>query len=133
MGDNLGLNGLSRRLQGYLLQIDEAEIVAHKADEPNAFVGFFDSQALTGKNGRDVDAFAIRAGASAGRDAEVAVVQRIGEVRQAVIGEGALTLAGRFIPSASLSREAVETRLLLKGIHAGRAVASFFNVRFMRS
>jgi hypothetical protein len=101
MGDNLGPNGLSRGLQGFLLQIDEAEIVAHKADVPNAFVHFFDSQALTGKNGRDVDAFATHADASAGRDAEVVAVQRIGEVRQAVIGEGALTSAGRFLPSAS--------------------------------
>ena len=32
-----------------LLQIDEAKIVAHEADDPNAFVDFFDSEALAGK------------------------------------------------------------------------------------
>src|SRR5581483_7971823 len=38
-------------LQGLLLQIDEAEIVAHEADDPNAFVYLFDTQALPGENG----------------------------------------------------------------------------------
>ena len=35
-------------LQGFLLQIDEAGIVAHEADEPNAFVDFLDSEAPAG-------------------------------------------------------------------------------------
>ena len=46
MGDRLGPNGLSRGCKVFLLQVDEAEIVAHEADDPNAFVDFFDSQAL---------------------------------------------------------------------------------------
>jgi hypothetical protein len=61
MGDNLGPNRLSRACKVFLLQIDEAEIVAHEADEPNTLVDFFDSQTLAGENGRDVDAFAIPA------------------------------------------------------------------------
>jgi hypothetical protein len=32
-----------------LLRIDEAEIVAHEADDPNAVVDFSDSEALTGE------------------------------------------------------------------------------------
>jgi hypothetical protein len=48
MGDNLGPNGLSRGLQGFLLQVDIAEIVVHEGDEPNAVIDFFDSEALAG-------------------------------------------------------------------------------------
>jgi hypothetical protein len=33
-------------LQGFLFQIDEAEIVAHKANDPTAFVDFLDSEPL---------------------------------------------------------------------------------------
>jgi hypothetical protein len=36
-------------LQGFLLQVDEAEIVVHEADEPNAVVDFLDAEALTGE------------------------------------------------------------------------------------
>ena len=38
-----------------LLQVDETEIVAHEADEPNALVDLFDAEPLTGKHGRDID------------------------------------------------------------------------------
>jgi hypothetical protein len=31
-------------LQGLLLQIDEAEIVAHEANDPNTVIDFFNSQ-----------------------------------------------------------------------------------------
>jgi hypothetical protein len=44
MRDNLGAEQVVERLQGFLFQIDDAEIVAHNADEPNAFVVYvFDS------------------------------------------------------------------------------------------
>ena len=65
-------------MQGFLLQIDEAKIIAHEADEPNAVVDFLDPQALTGQDGRDVDPLAIHADASAGGDQRVAVVQGVG-------------------------------------------------------
>jgi hypothetical protein len=72
-------------LQGFLLQIDGAEIVAHEADDPNAVVDFLNAKALAGKDDGDVDPFAVHADAAAGGDQDVAVVQRIGEFGQAVI------------------------------------------------
>jgi hypothetical protein len=54
MGDNLGPNGVVEWLQGFLLQIDEAEIVAHEADDPNAFVDLLDAEPLAGKDGGEV-------------------------------------------------------------------------------
>jgi hypothetical protein len=51
--------------------LDEAEIVAHEADDPNAFVDFFDSEALAGKDGRDIDAVAMHAYADAGGDEDL--------------------------------------------------------------
>jgi hypothetical protein len=64
-------------LQGFLLQVDEAEIVAHEADDPNAVVNFLDAEALAGKDGRDIDALAMHADAAAGGHQEIALVQRI--------------------------------------------------------
>src|SRR5690349_5357819 len=37
------------RLQSFFLQIDVAEIVLHKADQPNPFFDFFDAHGLSGK------------------------------------------------------------------------------------
>jgi hypothetical protein len=37
-------------LQGFLLQIDEALIVAHEAYEPNTLVDLFDSESLAGED-----------------------------------------------------------------------------------
>ncbi len=89
MGDNLGPKGLSRvveGLQGFLLQIDETEIIAHEADEPNSVVDFLDSEPLASQDRRDVDSLPVHADAAAGGDEDVAVVQRVGELWQAVIG-----------------------------------------------
>jgi len=57
----------------------------HEAYEPNALIDFFDSKPLTGQDGRDVDPLAMQAEASAGGDENVAVVERIGQLGQAVI------------------------------------------------
>ena len=86
MGDNLRAERVVEGLQGLLLQVDETKIVAHEADDPNAFVDFFDSQALAGKDGRDVDAFSMHADAAACGDQEVAVVQGVCELGQAHVG-----------------------------------------------
>jgi hypothetical protein len=40
-----------QRLQGPLFQIDEAEIVAHKADDPNTLVDFLNSKSLASEDG----------------------------------------------------------------------------------
>jgi len=37
-------------LQGFLFEIDEAEIVVHEADDPNAVVDLLDAEALTGEH-----------------------------------------------------------------------------------
>jgi hypothetical protein len=50
-------------LQGPLLQVDEAEIVAHEADDPSAVVDLRDAEALSGEDGRDVDLLARHADA----------------------------------------------------------------------
>jgi len=38
-------------LRGFPLQIDEAEIAAHEAGDPNAFVDVFDCAPLAGADG----------------------------------------------------------------------------------
>jgi hypothetical protein len=38
-------------LEGFPLQIDEAEIVAREAEDPNAFVDFLGSEPLAGEDG----------------------------------------------------------------------------------
>jgi uncharacterized protein YbbK (DUF523 family) len=63
-------------LQGLLLQVDEAEIVAHEADDPNAFVDFFDSQVLASKDRRDVDAFSMHTDSAACGVEDVSVGDR---------------------------------------------------------
>ena len=79
MGDNLGPNGLSRGCRVFLLQIDEAEIVAHEADEPNAFVDFLDCErrpARTVETLMRLRCLPMRPG---GGDEAVAIVEGIGE------------------------------------------------------
>jgi hypothetical protein len=39
-------------LQGFLLQVDAAEIVSHKANDPDAFIDLFDADTLTRQNVR---------------------------------------------------------------------------------
>jgi hypothetical protein len=53
-------------LQGLLLEIDIAEIVVHKADQPNAIVDLLDAKGLASEDNRDVDFLAVQAEASAG-------------------------------------------------------------------
>jgi len=72
-------------LQGSLLQADISEIIVHEADEPNAVADFLDAEFLTGEHGRDIDLFSVHADASTGGDKDVAVVERIVDLWQAVI------------------------------------------------
>ena len=67
-------------MQGFLFEIDEAEIVVHEADDPNTVVDLLDAEALTGEHGRDIEALAMHADAAAGGDEGVAVMQRVCEV-----------------------------------------------------
>src|SRR3546814_3829887 len=68
-------------LQGSLLQVDVAEIVLHEAYQPNVVVDFLDSEALSGQGGRDVDFLAVHADAPAACDEQVAVVERVVDLR----------------------------------------------------
>jgi len=55
-------------LQGFLLQVEVPEIIAHEAREPNAVIAPLDAEFLAGQYGGDVDALAMQAGASASRN-----------------------------------------------------------------
>src|SRR5258707_3430907 len=65
------------RLQSFFLQIDVAEIVLHKADQPNTFFDFCDPQGLSCEDRAEINFFAVQADASAVGDANEAVVKRI--------------------------------------------------------
>ena len=66
-------------MQGFLLQVEVSEIIAHEADEPNAVIDFLDAEFLAGQHGGDVDPFAMRAKPAASGDDNVTIVERIGE------------------------------------------------------
>ena len=71
-------------MQGFLLQVEAAEIIVQEADEPNALFDFLDAEFLAGQHGRDVDPFAMQAEATAGGDDDVAIVERISQFRYAL-------------------------------------------------
>ena len=55
-------------MQGFLLQVDVAEIVLHEAYDPDAIVDLLDADALTGQHAGDVDLLAVHADATASGD-----------------------------------------------------------------
>src|ERR1700686_630232 len=65
------------RLQSFFLQIDVAEIVLHKADQPNTFFDFFDPQGLSCEDRAEINFFAVQTDASAVGDVNDAGVKRI--------------------------------------------------------
>src|SRR5882762_5779301 len=73
------------RLQSFFLQIDVAEIVLHKADQPNTFFDFFDPQGLSCEDRAEINFFAAQADASAVGDVNDAVEKRISKFWQAAI------------------------------------------------
>src|SRR6185312_1736989 len=85
IGDCLWAERVVEGLQGLLLEVEVSEIVVHEADEPDAVVDFLDAELLAGQHGRDVDLLAMQAEPSAIGDENVAVVERIGQLGQAVI------------------------------------------------
>jgi hypothetical protein len=60
-----------------------------EACEPNAFVDLFDFDGVACKDGRDVDFLAVQTDATAGRDQDIAVVERISERQNVNIGGSA--------------------------------------------
>src|ERR1700676_5230583 len=73
------------RLQSFFLQIDVAEIVLHKADQPNTFFDLFDPQGLSCEDRAEINFFAVQTDASAVGDVNDAVVKRISKFWQSAI------------------------------------------------
>ena len=65
--------GVLQGLQGFFLQINIAEIVIHKADQPDAMVDFFDADGLAGEGHAEVDLLVVQAKTSAAGDHDRAV------------------------------------------------------------
>jgi hypothetical protein len=72
-------------LQSSLLQVDIAQIIVDEADEPNSLVDLLDAEALSGKDGGDINFLSVQADAAAGGDEDVSVVEGIFEVGEALI------------------------------------------------
>ena len=66
--------------------VEVAEIVAHKADEPNLFAHLFDTDFLTGEDGAEIDLLPIEADAPARGHGDGLVVERVIELGQAFVG-----------------------------------------------
>jgi hypothetical protein len=75
-------------LQCLLFQVDESQIVVHEADDPDAFVDFLDTDALTGEHGREVDSRELleRLGQSPAAVLPRSLCHKRDELRLAVIG-----------------------------------------------
>src|SRR5258708_40308603 len=113
------------RLQSFFLQIDVAEIVLHKADQPNTFFDFFDPQGLSCEDRAEINFFAVQADASAVGDVNNAVVKRISKFWQAAVAadggsvdfRGALHFPSLFGPPVvEFFEKIIEFGLLLQAV-----------------
>jgi len=78
--------GAIERFQPAGLVIEVAEIVIHEGDEPDLIAHLFDADALAGEDEAEIDLLAVEADAAACGHADGLVVERVFEVRQAVVG-----------------------------------------------
>ena len=126
--------GVVQGLQGFFLQINIAEIVIHKTDEPNAVVNFLDAHGLAGERNAEVDLLVVQAKTSATCDHDGAVVERVVSFRDAAIGaRGSRVDLGRAFHGESFMgsflieflQEGVELGLLLQEVGARRAGGFF--------
>ena len=62
------------RLQSSFLQIDGAKIVIHRADQPNTFFDFFDTDSLTSEDRAEINFFAVKTDTFAAGDVDGFVV-----------------------------------------------------------
>ena len=122
--------GVLQGLQSFFLQINIAEIVIHKTDEPNAIVNFLDAHGLAGEGYAEVDLLVVQARTSAASDHDGAVVERVVRLRDASIGaRGSRVYLGRAFHGESFMgsfvieflHEDVELGLLLQDVGARRA------------
>src|ERR1700676_4232522 len=130
------------RLQSFFVKIDVAEIVLHKADQPNTFFDFFDPQGLPCEDRAEINFFAVQTDASAVGDVNDAVVKRISKFWQAVIAgdggsvdfRGALHVQGLMGPLVvELFEKIIEFALLLQAVSARGRVFCVLSVRCLRS
>ena len=63
-----------------------AEIIVHKADQPNLVADLFDAYALASEDLAEIDLLSIEADATACSHSDGSVVERIIELRQAAVG-----------------------------------------------
>ncbi len=91
--------GVLQGLQSFFLQINMAEIVIHKTDQPDAVVDFFDTDGLSGKGNAEVDLLVVQAKTSAAGDHDGAVVKWVMGLRDASIraGRGGVNLGRALI------------------------------------
>src|SRR6266568_1109669 len=113
------------RLQSFFLQINVAEIVIHKADQPNTFFDLLDTDSLPREDSAEINFFAVETDTSAVGDVDGAVVKRIIKFRQAALFKQALkggkskSFTGRF--------EGFTEEEIARGvIRDGQRVAVFF-------
>src|ERR1700732_295318 len=127
--------GVLQGLQGFFLQINIAEIVIHKTDQPDAVVNFFDSDRLTGEGNAEVNLLVVEANTPAAGDDEGAIVERVVRFGDAEIGAaGSRVDLGRAFHGEGFMgsfvvyflQKGVEPGLLLQEVDAGRAGGFFF-------
>ena len=68
-------------MQSFFLQIDVAEIVIHKADQPSTFFDFFDPHRLPREDRAEINFFSVKTDPSAVGHVDGAVVKRIIQFR----------------------------------------------------
>ncbi len=66
--------------------VEVAEIIVHKADEPNVLADLLDANALAGEDGAEIDLLAIEADAPACGHGDGSVVEGVIQVGQSSVG-----------------------------------------------
>jgi hypothetical protein len=111
--------GVLQGLRGFCLQINIAEIVIHKTNQPDAVVDFLDTDGLTGEGNAEVDLLVIEAETSAAGDHNGAIVEGVVRFGEAAIGaRGSRVDRGRAFHGESLMRSFV-IKLLQEGVELG--------------
>jgi hypothetical protein len=76
------------RFQSAGFVVEVSQIVMHEADEPDAVVGLFYADGLTGEDRAEIDLAVFVADAAAGGDGYRLVVEGIVEVWETSVGTG---------------------------------------------
>ena len=68
--------------------IEEAQVVFHKADQPDFIANLLDADVLAGEDGAEIDLAAADADATALGDGNGAIVERVLKLAEAAVGAG---------------------------------------------